>query len=113
VYDYEEYREMPVSVTTIDALALQDVGFVKIDVEGGDIDVIDGGRETISRDRPNMVVEITGHTHSDPLNCIEHVKCAFDYDARIVIGDQLVDAVEVLQKTPLPAHTCNIVFTPK
>jgi FkbM family methyltransferase len=113
VYAFEKYIEVEVRVTTLDEFGFDDVGFIKIDVEGSDMDVIEGGRQTIARNRPNMVVEITAHTHTDPLACIEQIKRTFDYDARIMVGDDLKDAREVLRETPQPANSCNVVFTPK
>lgn len=35
-----------------------EIGFIKIDVEGTEFDVIKGAQEIIKRDRPNMMVEI-------------------------------------------------------
>jgi FkbM family methyltransferase len=112
VYAFEKYVEVEVRVTTLDSFGYDNVGFIKIDIEGSDMDAIEGGRQTIARNRPNMVVEITAHTHDDPLACIALIKNTFDYDARIIVGDRLIDAREVLQETPQPTHTCNVVFTP-
>jgi len=44
-------------MVTIDSLNLHDVDFIKIDVEGFELPVIQGGQRTIQRDRPVMVVE--------------------------------------------------------
>jgi FkbM family methyltransferase len=46
-----------VRATTLDALALSDVGFIKIDVQGADGLVLMGGMETIARCRPWIVFE--------------------------------------------------------
>jgi FkbM family methyltransferase len=113
VYAFDKYIETPVKVMTLDEFAYDDVGFIKIDVEGADMDVIEGGRLTIARNRPNMVVEITAHTHAEPLVCVEQIKGTFGYEARIMVGDDLLDALKVLRDTPLPDRTCNVVFTPK
>lgn len=50
-----------VMVDTLDALGCDDVDFIKIDVEGTELDVIQGGLETIRRCRPVMVVEQKGN----------------------------------------------------
>jgi FkbM family methyltransferase len=113
VYAFDKYIEVAVRVMMLDEFGYDNVGFIKIDIEGSDMDAIEGGRQTIARNRPNMVVEITAHTHDDPLACIALIKSTFDYDARIMVGGHLVDAGEVLRETPQPAHTCNVVFTPK
>ncbi|WP_051854721.1 FkbM family methyltransferase [Streptomyces sp. NRRL B-1347] len=46
-----------VRVLTIDSLGLTDVGLIKIDVEGGELDVLRGALNTIRRDRPVLYVE--------------------------------------------------------
>jgi hypothetical protein len=51
-----------VEVTTLDgiaeALSLDRVDFIKIDVEGFEQSVLDGGETVIERDRPVMLIEI-------------------------------------------------------
>jgi len=46
-----------VPALSIDSLGLDAVGFLKIDVEGGEPAILDGARETIRRCRPNIMVE--------------------------------------------------------
>ncbi|MEA2938078.1 MAG: hypothetical protein QOC56_1582, partial [Alphaproteobacteria bacterium] len=113
VYSYAKCIELQVRVMTLDEFGFDDVGFIKIDVEGSDMDVIEGGQKTIAANRPTMLVEITSVTHADPCACIAQVKARFGYDARVLVGDTLIDAIEALA-TPRPdLNTCNVVFTPK
>ncbi|WP_084469299.1 FkbM family methyltransferase [Nocardiopsis trehalosi] len=55
-------RRVPTPVTTLDALvADQGIGrvdFVKADVEGAELAVLDGGRAVLERDRPALLLEI-------------------------------------------------------
>ena len=46
-----------VKLETVDGLALERLDFVKIDVEGMELDVLRGGAETIRRHRPVLFVE--------------------------------------------------------
>ncbi|WP_243718429.1 FkbM family methyltransferase [Actinomadura sp. 7K534] len=50
----------PVSVArlTVDSLGLTDVRFIKVDVEGHELNALLGAAETIARDRPNLIVEV-------------------------------------------------------
>lgn len=51
----------PIAVQTIDSLALPEVSFVKIDVEGQELPVVEGARETILRCRPLIMIEQGGN----------------------------------------------------
>ena len=50
--------EIPVKVVRLDDEGLGNVGFMKIDVEGHEYEVIDGARALLARCRPNLLVEI-------------------------------------------------------
>jgi FkbM family methyltransferase len=51
----EEAIEVP--VRRLDDFGLTNIGLIKMDVEGFEFEVIDGGWETIARDRPTMMIE--------------------------------------------------------
>jgi len=53
-----EGEKIDVETRRIDDEGLEDVGFIKIDVEGHEPAVLDGARQTIERDRPVLLVEI-------------------------------------------------------
>jgi FkbM family methyltransferase len=106
-----EHVEMDVPVSTIDKFGFDDVGFIKIDTEGSDMDVIEGAQETIKRHRPNLIVELLP-LYQDPLRCIEHIEAAMGYAARIMVGGELLDARQALQQVSAPIRTFNVVFTP-
>lgn len=52
----------------VDSLKLENVGFMKIDVEGAELEVIKGAEDTIRRCRPNVVIE-NEYRHNP--NCAE------------------------------------------
>ena len=113
VYPYETYIEFRVPMKTLDDFAFDHVGFIKIDAEGSDMDIVEGARETIERDRPNMIVELVAMTHADPGACIERIKSQFDYDAHILVDGHLVDAHAAIADVAHTLNTCNVVFTPR
>jgi hypothetical protein len=43
---------------TLDSFNLTNVGFVKIDVEGHEVAVLEGGLNTLKREMPNLMIEI-------------------------------------------------------
>jgi hypothetical protein len=59
----------------IDRLPLGNVGFIKIDVEGHEFAVLKGLIKVLSRDRPNLIIEIrgkdSGGSFSDILQLME------------------------------------------
>jgi FkbM family methyltransferase len=50
-----------IAVETLDSFRLDRLDFIKIDVEGMEIDVLDGALETINRCRPIILVEVAIH----------------------------------------------------
>jgi FkbM family methyltransferase len=113
IYQFPHFVELRVQVSTLDAFAFADVGFIKVDVEGADMEVIEGARQTIARDRPNMLIELMVRAHADPLACIEQITREFGYDARIMVDGRLADARAALRNPPPAWETYNVVFTPK
>ena len=73
-----------VEMITIDLLSLPKINFVKLDVQGSEILVLEGARQTIAKDKPVMIVEIESHqlhkfgcTAQDLVNFI---KTELEYD---------------------------------
>ncbi len=51
-------QRLPVHLDTLDSIATDPVGFIKVDVEGHEEEVIDGGLQVIGRDHPVLLIEI-------------------------------------------------------
>jgi len=62
-----QVQQFPVQCITIDSESLGDVGFIKIDVEQHEREVLRGGLETIDRCRPVMLVEVYPLKYQHPL----------------------------------------------
>ena len=54
----DDYGEVTIEARRLDDEALTDVGFIKIDVEGHELAVLEGGRDLIARDRPALLIEM-------------------------------------------------------
>lgn len=52
---------VPVDVKTIDSYQFQDVGFIKVDVEGYEKFVLEGAQDTVKRCRPTIQLEIVAN----------------------------------------------------
>lgn len=59
----DQIRVIDVPVKRLDDLNLDDVGLVKIDVEGHELAVLRGAAETLARNRPAIVVEAEERHH--------------------------------------------------
>jgi FkbM family methyltransferase len=105
------YIEVAVRVTTIDQFGFDDIGFIKVDAEGSDLEVVEGARDTIKRCRPNLLVELLP-LHADPLRCIEQIETTMDYSASIMVRGALLDARLALAQAPSSLRTFNVVFMP-
>lgn len=55
--DYSNSPHYPVGVNTIDNLGLQKLDLLKIDVEGMELTVLEGGVKTIDKFEPHLIVE--------------------------------------------------------
>jgi FkbM family methyltransferase len=63
----ENYRTVSVEARRLDELKLQDIGFIKIDVEGFEAEVLAGARETIRQSRPAMLIELEERYTKTPI----------------------------------------------
>lgn len=82
--------ETLVRVVALDALALQGVSFIKIDVEGHEWSVLQGARQLLARDRPVLLVEVdrSRHTRQAFMRIVELVR-SLGYRCHVLDGDQL------------------------
>ena len=69
----EENHTTPVqvSITSLDCfcenLGLTDIDLVKIDTEGTEVDVLEGMRRVIERNRPTILCEVLAGSHTEPI----------------------------------------------
>ena len=55
--DIREGIEYSVEIRKIDTLNIQNIGLIKIDVEGFELDVLKGAINTIKNQKPNLIIE--------------------------------------------------------
>jgi len=113
VYAHDRVDEIQVRLATLDSYGFENVGFLKIDVEGSEMEVLAGAHETIRINRPNMLIELLAGIHEDHLARIEQIKNDFGYDAWIVIGPEKFEAKQALAELEALRKTSNILFTPR
>ncbi len=64
---FERQSVIKVEVRTLNSFALKGVQLIKVDVEGSELEVLEGARETILRDHPGLLLELLSGTYKDPL----------------------------------------------
>lgn len=112
VYPQKSVDRIQVRLATLDSYSFKNVGFIKIDVEGAEMEVLAGARETILTNRPTMLIELLAGIYGDYLTRIEQIKSNFGYDAWIVIGREKFEAKQALTEMETLRKTSNILFTP-
>ena len=74
-----EARKIIVPMMTLDAYALEQVGLIKIDVEGHEEAVLDGAAGTIARERPNLLIECENRHNPGGIERLFARMAALDY----------------------------------
>lgn len=66
--------QIPIKLTTLDREEHKDIGFIKIDVEGHEMNVLKGGESIIREYLPNMIIEIEQrHSNISILDTISYI----------------------------------------
>lgn len=115
----DSYGEVTVETRRLDDEPISDVGFLKIDVEGHEMAVLDGALETIKRDRPTLLIEMeqqhTGRAIETDLKRVTDLgyHMLFLHRGVLTSGDRF-DPVGHHTNAPSPAdYVFNFIFVPK
>ena len=108
-----------VEVRTLDSYAFRQVRAIKVDVEGSEMEVLEGARETILRERPALIVELLTGAHPDPIAATTMICATYGYTSWIVTQDrEKVEAVPVMRGLSSnttwgsPIRNRNVLFLP-
>lgn len=112
------YGVVEVEARTIDSYNYQNLGFIKIDVEGFERPVLDGAAETIEREHPVMLIEIeeshTGEPIEEQLSHVESLGYdGFFLDAGRLTSLKMFDPERNHRSPPSrPEYAFNFIFLP-
>lgn len=81
--------EFDVETRRIDDYDLPDVGFIKIDVEGHELSVLDGAAATLARCRPNLLIECNDEHQPNAVKRLGAWLDAHDYTVVFLDGRKL------------------------
>ncbi len=113
---FERQTVIKVELRTLDSFALTNVQFIKVDVEGSELEVLEGARETIFRDHPALLLELLSGTYKDPLAITREVCEKYGYTAFVVDKGKRVDALTTIAGLNsnttwgTPIATRNVLF---
>lgn len=80
-----------VPMKTLDSYQFNDICFVKIDVEGHEEAVLRGGRETLRRERPNLLIEIEERHSPGSLYRVSALLQEIGYSGHYLDGDRICE----------------------
>ena len=75
----DNFDVIEVTTTRLDSLDLGVIGFIKIDVEGYELNVLQGARDTIARDRPTLLIELEERHTGQPLETLVSAVESYSY----------------------------------
>jgi FkbM family methyltransferase len=114
-----DYITIAVKTCTLDSLDLGDVGFIKIDAEGFEKQIIEGGLATIKKYKPVMLVEIEeAHTGEDLMTSLAFIE-SLGYSTHGYFEDKilpLTDFFDIEKHHRNPSggrYYNNFIFLPK
>lgn len=84
-------EELEVETRTIDQYQLPEVGFIKIDVEGHEVSVLESAVETLAAHRPNLLIECNDEHHPEGTKRLEAWLRAQGYLAWFTDGRKLFE----------------------
>ena len=97
---FKKNRAYDVEISTLDEFGrsrgIDDVRFIKVDVEGSEREVLGGARGIIARERPVILLELLAGTHPDPGGCAQEICESFGYDAMIFQRGKMISALPII-----------------
>ena len=104
---FEKFHTVKVQKHKLDDLLLnKNIGFIKIDVEGHEKEVIDGSRNIITKNRPTLLVEIEErHSKKRVVDTINYIN-KLGYKSYFLLGNELIET----QKLTTFKSVNNFIF---
>ncbi len=95
--EFQNFKKVQVKTEKLDNISINNIGFIKIDVEGHELEVINGAKETIKNNMPVLLVEIekrhSKRSVEETINKINNLgyNCFFVKNNNLISIDNLID----------------------
>ena len=88
----ENFKKVPIKMRKLDDIEINNkIGFIKIDVEGHEKNVLKGGLNTIKKNKPILLIEIEEKHSKQPVEDTINFMKTYNYKAYVYINKKLVD----------------------
>lgn len=114
-----QHGHVEVETLRLDDAGIDNVGFIKIDVEGCELEVLKGARGILERDRPNLLVEIEEVHHDRRLPEMIAEVCGYGYDCFALVRGTLTPFAQIdlarhhVRGAPKGDYVFNFIFLPR
>jgi FkbM family methyltransferase len=95
----ENFRDLKVQAVTIDSFSLHDVEFIKVDVEGHELEVLKGAKNTLISNHPLLQVEIEERHKSGNIKSCHNFLSSLGYRCYFVRQSQLLELADFCYET--------------
>lgn len=105
----EEGIQLHVPVIDLDSISVADIAFIKIDVEGFELQVLQGALGLLAKSHPILLVEIDRERHNqESFDVIIRLLSGLGYRSHIYTKGKLTDCSDA--PWSVPAHHYNFIF---
>ncbi len=118
--NFENINEYIVNTVAVDDLEISNIGFIKIDIEGHELEALRGMQNTIIKERPFLLIEIEERHNKNSFSLVTSLMRDLEYYVYFLQENRLEIAVDVdlrnLQKTKKRStseYINNFIFVPK
>jgi FkbM family methyltransferase len=106
----EATENFTVDVARLDDLGLEDVGFMKIDVEGHENEVIEGADALLEQERPNLLIEVGGEVRGNDPSAIFRTLRSLGYVTFFLEHGTKLTGID---RVPANLASVNIIAVPR
>ncbi len=117
--DKSKHVAVDIEAKRLDDCAIENIGFIKIDVEGFEMQVLEGAKNTLAKWRPNLLVEVEDVHNSNPLKGrIELICNTYGYRCYALRRGQLtpfahLDPAVSFNRADRKNYIFNFIFLPE